>query len=349
MIKTQNMKKIYACMAVSLMALAANAQTLTQATHAPANGDMYSTKRADSVNIAPGAAGAGVTWNFAALAIYNNKVANYTVMPSTTPGYPNGAQVAAASANDQSYYMSSSTDLRYYGGNFQVQAVSGSFSYTAPAIAHVYPMSLSSASTAPIGGNVSVPSMGISGTFTGSSTTLADGNGTLILPGGAAGTYTNVLRVLTSQTLNLTTNFTSGQVLKVNYDYYTPGVKAPLLSIAMFSLTAPPIIVNPSTQTVVAVNKDYLMNTVSIEKNKAAEVELSVFPNPSNNLVNFVTTDKSVTEVRIFDLTGKLVETKTLAEGNLKLDVTAYNKGVYLYTVLNQSGEAVKTGKLTVN
>jgi hypothetical protein len=349
MIKTQNMKKIYACMAVSLMALTVNAQTLTQATHAPTNGDMYSTKRADSVNIAPGAAGAGVTWNFGTLNIFNNLVANYTVMPSSTPGYPVGSQVAAASVNDQSYYVSSAADLLYYGGNFKVQTVNGSFTYTSPAVSHVYPMSLNSTSTAAVGGSINVPSLSMSGTFTGTSKALADGSGTLILPGGAAGTYSNVLRVVTSQTLNFTASFSSGTIIKLNYDFYTPSVKAPLLSIAMFSLTAPPIITNPSTQTVVTVNKDYLMPTVSIEKNKTAEVELSVFPNPSSSLINFVTADKSVKEVRIFDLTGKLVETKTLAEGGLKLDVSAYNKGVYLYSLLNQSGETVKTGKLTVN
>jgi hypothetical protein len=343
-----NMKKIYTCMAASLMVFAANAQTLTQATHAPANGDTYSTKRADSVNIAPGAAGAGVTWNFANLALYNNKIANYTVSASANPNIPNGAQMASASANDQSYYMSSATDLRYYGGNFNVGGYGGSLTYTAPAILHVYPMSMNSTSTAVVGGNLNVPSLSISGTYTGTSNTLADGNGTLILPGGAAGTYTNVLRVVTSQTLNYNATV-SGVITKQNYDYYTPGVKMPLLTIAMFSLTAPPFISVPTTQTVVTVYKDYLMNTVSIGKNNAADVSLSVFPNPSNSLINFVTADNSVKEVRIFDLTGKLVDTKALTEGSLKLDVSAYAKGVYVYSLLNQSGETVKTGKLTVN
>jgi hypothetical protein len=267
-------------------------------------------------------------------------------MPSTTPGYPVGSLVTAASVNDQSYYMSSPTDLRYYGGNFKVQAVTGSLTYTAPATAASYPMSLNTTSTASIGGNINVTSPPVSGTFIGNSTVLADGSGTLILPGGAPGTYTNVLRVVSSQTLNY--NATAiGVITKINYDYYTPSIKAPLMTISMFTLTSN--FTAPSTQTIVAVNKDYLMITVSIDKNKTSDVELSVFPNPSNGQVNFITDNKSVKEVRIFDLSGKLLETKVLTEGSLKLDVSAYNKGVYLYSLLNQNGETLKTGKLTVN
>ena len=342
------MKKIYASMAASIMALAVNAQTLTQATQAPALGDQYGTKRADSVNIAPGASGAGVTWNFGTLNIFNNLVSNYTVMASSTQGYPVGSQVAAASVSDQTYYMSTAADLHYYGGNFKVQAALGSLTYTSAAIVHAYPMSLNTASTAAIGGSINITSpTSLQGTFTGNSSTLADGSGTLILPGGALGTYTNVLRVMTTQTLNYSAGFVSGVITKVNYDYFTPTIKSPLVTIATFTLTSN--LTGPSTQTMVSVNKDYLMTATSINSNKSADVELSVFPNPSNSLVNFVTADKSVKEVRIFDLTGKLLDTKAMVEGSLKLDVSAYNKGVYLYSLFNQNGEAVKTGKLTVN
>lgn len=342
------MKKVYTCMLAVATALTANAQTLTQNSNSQANGDMYSIYQCDSLNVSPGASGAGAMWNFGTIVPHLSVISNYTTGPSGNAAYPAGALLTAASLNDQSYHVSSATDLRYYGGNFQIQVVAGTFIYSQPATAAVYPMSLNTASTAPIAGTVNVTSpLATNGTFTGNSKVLADGSGTLMLPG-PLGTFTNVLRVVSSQTVNFTTvSSVSGVITRVNYDYYTPMIKAPLMTIATFSFTSS-LPGSASTQTIVTINKDYNVAT-GIAKQDVSAAEIQVYPNPASSQVNFAVPGKTAKEVKIFDITGKLVETKVLSEGSLKLDVTAYGKGLYLYSILNLNGETIKTGKITVN
>lgn len=343
------MKKIYSCMLAMSAVLTANAQTLTQTSNSQANGDMFSTYQCDSLNIVPGAAGAGAVWNFSTLVPHLSLVSNYTTVTSAAANYPSGALVTAASLSDQSYHLSTPADLKYYGGNFKVQAVLGTFIYSQPAIAAVYPMSLNTTSTAAIAGTINVTSpIPTNGTFTGNSVVLADGSGTLTLPG-PLGTFTNVLRVVSSQTINFTTSSSvSGVITRTNYDYYTPSVKAPLLSIATHSFTSS-IPGSASTQTIVNVNKDYNNVATGINRQEAAAAEVQVYPNPASSQVHFAVSGKGAKEVHIFDITGKLLESKALTNGTLKLDVSDYNKGVYLYRILSTDGETVKTGKLTVN
>lgn len=343
------MKKLYACIVASALVSAVSAQTLTQGNHAPANGDMFSTQQCDSLNINPGASGAGALWNFGALTIHTSVTKNYTVVPSTTSGYPSNALSVASSANNQSYFVPSAVDLTYYGGDISAGTVAAKLTYSSPAIAAIYPMSLNTTSTAAIGGSINITSpTSLQGTFTGNSTTLADGSGTLTLPGGSAGTFTNVLRVVTSQTLNYTTSLVSGVVTQKSYDYYMQGIKPSLLTINTTTITSS--LTSPSTQTLVTVNKDYLTlgpSTGIAKQNVAAGI--SVYPNPASAVVNFSTEQKEIKTVQIFDITGKLVEKQTLVDGSLKLDVSDYTKGLYLYSLLNQSDEVVKVGKLTVN
>ncbi len=342
------MKKIYLAISTFAFGLAVNAQTLTQTNNAFIAGDLYSTKQCDSLAISPGASGAGASWNFAGITIHHSVLANYTAVASSSPQYPAGAVAVASGASNQAYFLSSSSDLKYYGGNIAVQSVAASLTYTSGAISAIYPMSLNSASMASIGGSINITSpLPLSGTFNGNSTTIADGSGTLTLPGGAQGTYTNALRVVTSQTINYSASSVNGVVNRKNYDYYSPSnMKAPLFSISTITITSN--IAAANNQTIVTINKDYLQTITGIDKNKSSVSDLLVYPNPASSMVNFSTENKSVKEVHVFDITGKLVEKQNF-DGSLKLDVSGYNKGLYIYSVLNQNGETVKSGKLTVN
>ena len=195
-----------------LLSLAASAQ-LTQANHAAKVGNSFGTYQCDSV--AAGASGAGATWNYSTLNIHTAAWAtkNYVSAASANASYPS-AQVAVGSAvNNTFYYSSTSSDLKYYGGNLNANGVSGSLNYSSPAIFATYPMSMGTSTTSATAGTVFVTSpIPTSFAFTGNCSVLADGTGTLVLP---AKTFTNVMRVVTSQTVTATVNVNS-----INYDYY---------------------------------------------------------------------------------------------------------------------------------
>ncbi|MES2680693.1 MAG: T9SS type A sorting domain-containing protein [Bacteroidota bacterium] len=344
------MKNLYFSILILAAGFTMRGQTLNQTNHAPANGDTYSTWQCDSLNITPGGTGAGTLWNFSAIVIHTAAVTNFSTVASTTSGYPAGCQATGSSTNDLVYTASTAADLKYYGGNFKVQSYSGNLIYSTPGIYGVYPMSLNSTSSATIAGSISVVNPPVSGTFSGNSIVVADGTGTLQLPGGSAGTFTNVIRVVTTQTLNYNATVTGDIILK-NYNYYQAGIKAPLMTISQKTIviTFPPTVL---TESVITINKDYMappVSTLSVNDPRKQVIEMSVYPNPSSGYVYFSTENQSPKDVLVYDVTGKLVEKQSFVNGKIKLDVSTFNNGLYIYSVINNNGETLKSGKVAVS
>ncbi len=76
--------------------------------------------------------------------------------------------------------------------------------------------------------------------------------------------------------------------------------------------------------------------------------EVSVYPNPANNFVNFTVDGLENGTVVINSITGQEVVNTTIANGTKKVNLSKLNNGVYIYTIRNQNGEIVKTNKLVV-
>lgn len=83
------------------------------------------------------------------------------------------------------------------------------------------------------------------------------------------------------------------------------------------------------------------------EENQLAQ-SLKVYPNPAKDVLNISIDTKETVMMNIFDITGKLVETVNVENGNAQVDVRNYNNGVYLYQLNNTEGKSIKTGKFTV-
>lgn len=86
---------------------------------------------------------------------------------------------------------------------------------------------------------------------------------------------------------------------------------------------------------------------VSIAEN--AITNLTVAPNPVSDLVNFTfeVNNAATATVTLFDLTGKVVATQTVATSavtNVEMNTTALQAGSYIYNVT--AGDKVTTGKL---
>lgn len=338
------MKKIYLSL-LSLAGFVANAQ-LTDANHSPVAGDMYSVYQCDSTGINAGASGAGALWNFGSIVTHSSTINNYTVAANTNTSYPMPGVAAASSINNISYYKSSATDLKYWGGNIVVGPVSASLIYTTAAVVAAYPMNISTTASSATGGTINTTApLPQSGTFLGNSSTLADATGTLVLP---TGTYTNVTRVITTQTINFTVPLASGTVTQMNYDYYNigPGTKHSLFTISTSTVVTSLSPTAPSTQTIVTRS---MPSTVGLKENKQNIIDLVVFPNPSSTTLNFATESKEAKLVLIYDVTGKLVDSQTITDGKLKLNVSTYNNGLYTYSVIGNANQTLRTGKITVS
>ena len=337
------MKKIYLSIITVLAGLSFNAQTLTEANHSPTAGNLYTTFQCDSLGISAGASGAAALWNFASITTHSSVVNNYTAVANSNTAYPIPGISIASSVSNISYYKSTPTDLKYYGGNIVVGPVSASLIYTTAAITAAYPMSLNTTSSSVTGGtiNVTVP-LPQAGTFTGNSSTIADGTGTLALPNG---TFVNVVRVVTTQTINFTTPLASGTVTQMNYDYYTTLSKESLFTIST-STVLTSLSPSASSQTIVTRT---IPTPVGIKENKKNVIELSVFPNPSSSNVDFTTESVDARNISIYDVTGKLIEKQNFIDGKLKLDVSGYATGIYMYNVIGNANQTLKTGKITVS
>ncbi len=335
------MKKIYLSIFTALAGLSLNAQTLTDANHSPVAGDMYSTYQCDSAGVTAGASGAGALWNFTSIVTHSSIVNNYTATANANTSYPiPGVQLGSAASN-LSFYKSSTASFNYWGGNVTIGAIAASFVYTASAVKAAYPMSLNTTSTSVTGGSVSIPALSQTGTFNGNSATIADGTGTLAL---ITGTYTSAIRVVSSQTINFTVQLGSGSVTQKVWDYFDVGTKEALFSISTATIVAP--LAGTSTQTIVTRHKPLVTGIASNNNNS---VSMSVYPNPSNTNVNFATENTDARTIAVYDVTGKLVEKQNLIEGKLKLDVSAYTNGLYIYSLIGSNNQALKTGKITVS
>lgn len=337
---------------ILLTAAAAQAQTLTQSSHAPAPGDVHNTYQCDSVGITPGASGPGAVWNFSNVTTHTNIAKAYTVNVYSAASYSPADVVKFSSQSDIAYYKSTANNLKYHGGSISVSTVVATAIYANPAIRGVYPMSLNTSSTSPISGTLNLTQpLAVSASFTGSSSVVADGTGTLILPG-ANGTFTNVMRVVSSQTLNFSVQIppTTGTLAQAIYDYYLVGNKVPMFSITSSTVTN--ALIGTVTGSVVTINKDYPTTStvaVGMAENKATPAVVNVFPNPSSSFVTFSADNLPDGSVMIYDVTGKLVDKATLSNKPAVLNVADYSNGLYIYKVINGRGDAVKTGKLTVS
>ena len=354
------MKKIYLSLLTVLTGLSLQAQ-LTQANHAPVAGHTYQMYHCDSVSTSPGASGANANWNFASITTFTNLVNSYLSANSSNASYPSATIAVGSSASNTSYYSSTATNLNYYGGSISAGTITATFVYTTAAVVAVYPMSLNTTTNTVIGGNINTVVSGIpgAGTFTGNCNVKIDGSGTLTLPGTNA-TFTNVLRVVTSKTLDVAISSpisTTATLTMVDYDYYSVGTRNPLFSITTTTANIP-LAGAPNTQTTVTRDKNANSTTtvtpptgtfVSVAEAASSVISLNVYPNPSSSYVQFTTDSPDAKMVSIYDITGKLVNRETFVDGKIKLDVSTLNTGLYIYSVSGSNNRTLKTGKVTVN
>lgn len=87
-----------------------------------------------------------------------------------------------------------------------------------------------------------------------------------------------------------------------------------------------------------------LTGTLSAEQQDILTKKAFVFPNPSNNVINISnisSTGKAAT-LQIFSVDGKKILEENHSEEEIKIDVTGFQNGVYIYKLGNKSGKFIK-------
>lgn len=335
------MKKTSIPISFLLICAITQAQTLTQSTHAPAVGDIYSFQYADPATLPPnlGNPGTGNTFNFSGLSVYptiNNSQGVTVASTGSMATYPS-ANVAVKTGTDNTFYNSQSNKLEFYGGNITVGGYPVTLTYTTPAVLGTYPMILGTTSTGTVAGNIST-ALG-NGTFTGTSSFTANATGTFVVPGGQS--YSNVMRVQTYQYMTFTLPFVNGTLTVNQYDYYAPSYSNypntnnnwPILTVQQSTISS--TAGGTSIQTTVTINSNYQTlnaNSLSIPTNP----EIRISPNPVKDNIHISTQNSSsIKKVVLMDMAGKIIyETKST-----RIDCAAFSNGHYLIRVDCEDGK----------
>ncbi len=73
---------------------------------------------------------------------------------------------------------------------------------------------------------------------------------------------------------------------------------------------------------------------------------VKVYPNPATDLITVFTGMNEVTNFELFDLTGKMVMSRTVGT-TTRINIDGLDKGIYLYRLSTDDGDLLKSGKLS--
>jgi hypothetical protein len=348
------MKKIYLSILTTVFfTQISNAQlTLTKAANEPVIGDNSIFHRWDSSAVLNNTFGPSSVWDFSSLTT-NTAVSssNYTTVASSpsAAAFPSATFVEFDGTSGYNYWKSTSTpttQLELLG--FTQPSLSINFSANS-AIAAVWPVAFGYTKTDAFSGTAAVqtPTANLSGTTAGNIKTTATGNGTVILPG--ALTFTNVLQVTTTQTINISLSIgpipvATATIINTDYQYYHGTQKFPLIKISYQATTGS----FPGNTASIKINNNVIagINEATLNSN------FTIYPNPATNKLNVALSNNRSenVSVKIINNIGQIV--KTLSLGNStdidqQIDLSELSSGIYF--VKTTIGNASSTKKLIKN
>lgn len=318
------MKKIYFFTAILISGNTLFAQNLTRTDIGYNAGESF-TMYASTGQINPGTAGTGVTWDLSAMG--NSSQVTVDVTANSGGAFPAANTKATQSNGGVIYYNQTASVFEIMG----LDAVSTVFSYSNPATYLQYPLTSGTNYTDQFACTFTVS--GFNFNRTGSTQSEFSGYGTLITP---LGTYTNVVRLKSTQTI---TDVYSGGTLNstiVSYNWYKAGVHHELANVS--ATTSNGNTTYSSYYTDVPAN-------LGLEENEL--INLSVFPNPTTGTVH-INSDEVISKVEVYQLSGELAMEQTADNSSLEIDLSALNTGMYLVKVYGKDG-AVSVKRVSKN
>ncbi len=92
-----------------------------------------------------------------------------------------------------------------------------------------------------------------------------------------------------------------------------------------------------------------LLTIISVEEQSIAGVNVSVFPNPTSDMVNInLVNNLKDLQMDLFDMNGKLLQTRKIgaAEGNIQISMIDYARANYLLRIYSADGSVNYTYKV---
>lgn len=302
-------------------------------------------------SITPGAPGANVTWNFAALDTMQVDTMTFTNPAWTAYGsqFPssNLAIQVASQGDSATIYLDNSSSGLYIIG----QAAEGvSVQLNPQELLLPFPATMGTSFTGtskfsadqPVTGTAGVDSARFSRTTT--KTSEVDAWGTLTTP---LGTFDVIrvseMRIVTDSIFVHTTGpfppagwffAESTQDTTYNFTWWANSVGFPLVEM-------------DSTATGYKVRWLMATPTATSVNAIAGGSTLSVYPNPAHDVVNISMPSGEETQFVIYDVSGRAVEAKTISANVTSVLVDRLTPGIYFYTAATASG-AIFKGKITI-
>lgn len=312
----------------TLLSAAAEAQTLNQGNNAALVGQSFTEHMSTSAVTGP--SGASQTWNFATIASLSDLSFVMQSVASTPAGSSFlGATVAAMSGDNYNYIKYSATGMENMGATTTL----ANLVYQNSELVLKYPCSYNTTWTDTWSTNFSV--MGTSISRSGSSTGLADGYGTLVMP---YGTVNNVLRVKFTQTFSdQSMGIPVATYTCTTYYYYKPGIHLALVQTSTLVTTT-----NGSNQT--TYDTRWLDGSyVGIAESVHHSIGIDLYPNPAKDQVTLVMgTSGGRVRVDLLDGTGRVVRSEQM-QANMglvrhELDLGGLTAGLYQVLVTGADG-----------
>lgn len=268
--------------------------------------------------------GPNQTWNFANMQNTSSITQNY--ISSVGSIFPL-SNIVANGSGEQLFYTQNASEQNTVGANITAGVI---HTYTNPLKNLMYPFQYNNNFTD------SFSAFYTNGqTFyrKGTTSSLADGYGTIILPNG---TYSNVLRVKTTQVysdsvvgIGIMFSFNT-----VYYAYYLPNFHMPIFNSTTITgdMMGTPVISfksNSYVGNIVTSVKDY-------NNNDLANIE--IFPNPTSRKLNvhFVENKYENVSFSLTDLKGSNFQINTLQNGsNYSLEANNIPSGIYQLTIIS--------------
>ena len=88
--------------------------------------------------------------------------------------------------------------------------------------------------------------------------------------------------------------------------------------------------------------------TVSVTETASISNNVSLFPNPAKNNVTISTLLTNNDNIKIFDVTGKLIKTERFNSNSITLSVSDLNNGLYFYNINDVNGNVIHSNKFVV-
>jgi hypothetical protein len=345
------MKKIY-LFTFSLFALSqikAQTYTVLQQYHEPVVGDTYGSVTLDTAGttLPMNVSGTGVTWNVMNVSESATATVTYSDAASNanSANYP-GTTLVQSDGTVTTFYKSSTNLFELLGvdaGQFDLNYNAGNATIAS------YPIAYSSTYTDnTVGGTMNVPAASMSGTFTGTITSTADGSGTLNING--VSSYANCLRIKTIQNIEFNlSGFIDGTIDQTIYNFYHSSSKFPVFTVSYSHILAPLASID-QTQVQVSTLSSVV---IGVKENQKNEIAFKAYPNPANADVNlyFVTAQPESYSVEISNNLGQVVKTmalNNLQPGMYNETINIVDLGSGIYTVKVSGKNAQGTQKLVI-